>query len=109
VVALVSDVSQYPKDSSVLPGKGPAAAWTGLPKVWAQRHVEWARTINRDKRTVVFPGDSITQSWNSLAQGFLNLHAANRGISGDTTRGVRKNFSPKSEIGKNGPLCRTYQ
>jgi lysophospholipase L1-like esterase len=85
---VVADVSQYPKDPSVLPGKGPAATWTGLPKIWAQRHAEWARTASQDRGAVVFLGDSITQGWNSLAQDFPDLHVANRGIGGDTTRGV---------------------
>lgn len=81
-------VSQYPKDPSSLPGKGPAATWSGLPKVWAQRHAEWARTAAQDKGAVVFLGDSITQGWHSLANAFPNIKVANRGIGGDTTRGV---------------------
>ena len=87
-VAAVSDVSQYLKDPSLLPGKGPAATWAGLPKLWAQRHAEWARTAGQDKGAVVFLGDSITQGWHSLANAFPNLRVANRGIGGDTTRGV---------------------
>lgn len=87
-VAAVSDVSQYPKDPSLLPGKGPVATWVGLPKLWEQRHAEWARTADRDKGAVVFLGDSITQGWHSLANAFPNIKVANRGIGGDTTRGV---------------------
>lgn len=86
--AAVSDVSQYPRDPSLLPGKGPAATWSGLPKLWAQRHAAWARTANQDQGAVVFLGDSITQGWYSLANAFPNLKVANRGIGGDTTRGV---------------------
>ena len=86
--AAVADVSQYPKDPSLLPGKGPAATWSGLPKLWAQRHAEWARTADKDKGAVVFLGDSITQGWYALANAFPNLKVANRGIGGDTTRGV---------------------
>jgi lysophospholipase L1-like esterase len=37
----------------------------------------------------VFFGDSITQGWKSLPTDFPNLKVANRGISGDTTRGLR--------------------
>jgi lysophospholipase L1-like esterase len=88
VVAAASDVSHYPNNPSILPGKGPAATWSGLPEVWAERHAEWARTTDRDKGAVVFLGDSITQGWNSLARDFPDLHVANRGIGGDTTRGV---------------------
>src|SRR5262249_55570417 len=36
-----------------------------------------------------FFGDSITQGWSSLAKDFPNFKVANRGISGDTTRGLR--------------------
>ena len=82
------DVSQYPKDPSSLPGKGPAVVWSGLPKVWAQRHAEWARTAAQDQGAVVFLGDSITQGWHSLANAFPGIKVANRGIGGDTTRGV---------------------
>ncbi|HVU07659.1 MAG TPA: GDSL-type esterase/lipase family protein [Verrucomicrobiae bacterium] len=82
------DVSHYPQDPAALPGKGPATAWSGLPKVWAQRHAQWAKTAEQDKGAVVFLGDSITQGWNSLARDFPDLKTANRGIGGDTTRGV---------------------
>jgi lysophospholipase L1-like esterase len=71
-----------------LPGKGPANKWGGLPAVWAQRHAEFAKTADQDHDGVVFLGDSITQGWKSLGQDFPNLKTVNRGIGGDTTRGV---------------------
>jgi lysophospholipase L1-like esterase len=37
---------------------------------------------------VVFLGDSITQGWTTLKKDFPELKVANRGIGGDTTRGV---------------------
>lgn len=82
------DVSQYPTNTTLLPGKGPASSWNGLPKVWARRHAEWANTAADDHSAVVFLGDSITEIWASLPQAFPDLKIANRGISGDTTRGV---------------------
>ncbi len=85
---IAADVSHYPTDPSLLPGKGPAASWSGLPQVWAERHAQWARSSDHDQGAVVFLGDSITQGWNSLAQDFPDMHVANRGIGGDTTRGV---------------------
>jgi lysophospholipase L1-like esterase len=88
MAAMVSAVSQYPKDPSLLPGKGPATTWTELPKIWAERHAEWAQTADKNKGAVVFLGDSITQGWHSLANAFPNLKVVNRGIGGDTTRGV---------------------
>ena len=82
------DVSLYPTNTALLPGRGPAAKWAGLPKVWADRHAEWAKTAQNDHDAVVFLGDSITQLWKSQAQDFPGLKVVNRGISGDTTRGV---------------------
>jgi len=83
-----SGVAQYPKDPSSLPGKGPAQTWNLFPQIWAQRHAEWAKDDDKDRGAVVFLGDSITQGWNSLANAFPNINVANRGIGGDTTRGV---------------------
>jgi lysophospholipase L1-like esterase len=54
-----------------------------------QRRVDFKKNVERDKGAVVFLGDSITQGWGSLAKDFPNLKTANRGISGDTSRGVR--------------------
>lgn len=88
------DVSQYPTNTSLLPGRGPASKWTGLPKVWAARHAEWAKTSANDQGAVVFLGDSITEIWKSLPQEFPDLKVANRGISGDTTRGVLYRLDP---------------
>ncbi len=82
------EVSQYPTNTALLPGKGPASKWKGLPKAWADRHAEWAKTAADDHGAVVFLGDSITEIWHSLPQDFPDLKIANRGISGDTTRGV---------------------
>jgi lysophospholipase L1-like esterase len=83
-----ADVSQYPTNAALLPGKGPSQVWSGLPRVWAQRHAQWAKTAGQDDGAVVFLGDSITQGWNSLKQDFPDMKVANRGIGGDTTRGV---------------------
>jgi lysophospholipase L1-like esterase len=82
------DASQYPTNLALLPGVGPTNHWSGLPAVWAQRHAQWAKTAQDDQGAVVFLGDSITQGWNSLAKDFPDLKVANRGIGGDTTRGV---------------------
>ena len=87
------DVSVYPTNTAVLPGKGPAAKWGGLPGAWAERHAEWAQTP-AEHHAVVFLGDSITQFWKSLPQAFPDLKVVNRGISGDTTRGVLYRLDP---------------
>ena len=83
-----ADVSQYPERDDQLPGKGPMQKWADFPKIWAQRHAEWRAQAARDHGAVVFLGDSITQGWSTLAGDFPGLKVANRGIGGDTTRGV---------------------
>lgn len=88
------DVSLYPTNTAVLPGKGPASKWSGLPKVWAERHAEWGETADNDHHGVVFLGDSITEIWKSLPEDFPDLKVVNRGISGDTTRGVLYRLDP---------------
>ena len=82
------DVSHYPADATVLPGKGPLQTWTGYTNVWARRHAEWRQNTNNQSGAVVFLGDSITEGWKTLAKDFPDFKVANRGIGGDTTRGV---------------------
>ena len=83
------DVSHYPANAAtVLPGKGPLQTWPGFTNVWAQRHAEWRRDTNNESGAVVFLGDSITQGWRTVAKDFPDLRVVNRGIGGDTTRGV---------------------
>jgi lysophospholipase L1-like esterase len=82
------DVSHYPTNFNSLPGKGPATLWKGLPAVWAQREAQFAQTAPQEHGAVVFLGDSITQGWTTLGHDFPDFKTANRGIGGDTTRGV---------------------
>jgi lysophospholipase L1-like esterase len=83
------DVSHYPADAAtVLPGKGPLQTWTDYTNVWARRHAEWRQNTNNQSGAVVFLGDSITEGWKRLAKDFPGLKVVNRGIGGDTTRGV---------------------
>ena len=50
---------------------------------------QWSTQVQRDQGAVVFLGDSITQGWgDDLGGVFPGVKVANRGISGDTTRGV---------------------
>ncbi len=52
-----------------------------------QRLADFEKYKARDQGSVVFLGDSITAEWN-LREHFDGLKTANRGISGDTTRGM---------------------
>ena len=73
-------------------GQGPfrSAKWFTL--IWQERRLyAWERRQS-DKGAVVFVGDSIIHGWVGLERAFLNLQSANRGISGDTTRGVLYRF-----------------
>jgi lysophospholipase L1-like esterase len=79
---------RYPADPAALPGKGPVQRWDQFPKIWAERRSEFWRHRQQDQGAVVFLGDSITQGWSDLARDFPALKTANRGIGGDTTRGV---------------------
>lgn len=74
---------------NVFPGTGPLQLADWFKKLWMQRRVDFAKNKERDRGAVVFLGDSITQGWGSLAADFPNFKVANRGISGDTSRGVR--------------------
>jgi lysophospholipase L1-like esterase/poly(3-hydroxybutyrate) depolymerase len=74
---------------NVFPGTGPLQLADWFKKLWMQRRVDFARNKEKDRGAVVFFGDSITQGWGTLASDFPNLKTANRGISGDTSRGLR--------------------
>ena len=69
-------------------GSGPVQINNWFPKTWIKRRIEFFRQIEAEQGAVVFLGDSITQGWGSLAQDFPKMKTANRGISGDTSRGV---------------------
>jgi len=78
-----------PASDEGLPGAGPIRRYDWFRKLWAQKRSGWAKQPPRDKRAVVFLGDSITQGWgDNIGGAFAGLKVANRGISGDTTRGV---------------------
>jgi lysophospholipase L1-like esterase/dienelactone hydrolase len=75
--------------SSEFPGEGTVQSGLWFRPTWKGRREQWSKDAAKDQGSVVFFGDSITQGWNTLAQDFPNLKTANRGISGDTTRGLR--------------------
>ena len=80
---------QIPASDDGLPGAGPIRRYDWFRKLWAERRAAWAQTVQQDRHVVVFLGDSITQGWgDKLGNSFPGMQVANRGISGDTTRGV---------------------
>lgn len=80
---------ELPPTNDGLPGEGPVRRYDWFRKLWRERRAQWAGEVQKDQGAVVFLGDSITQGWGErLARHFPDLKAANRGISGDTTRGL---------------------
>jgi lysophospholipase L1-like esterase len=79
---------QVPAGDEGLPGRGPIQRAEWFKKIWTERHTEWAGQVQRDQGAVVFLGDSITQGWGDVGSSFPGVKTANRGIGGDTTRGV---------------------
>ncbi len=80
---------QIPATDEGLPGAGPIRRYEWFTKLWAQRRAAWSQRLQSDQHALVFVGDSITQGWgDDLGGGFPGVKVANRGISGDTTRGV---------------------
>ena len=78
-----------PASHAGLPGAGPIRRYDWFQRLWRERRSEWAGRVEQDRRAVVFLGDSITQGWGGgLGAAFPGVKVANRGISGDTTRGV---------------------
>jgi len=78
-----------PASDDGLPGAGPIRRYDWFKKLWERRRSAWAKRVQQDQGAVVFLGDSITQGWGDDFKGaFKGLKKANRGISGDTTRGV---------------------
>lgn len=78
-----------PATDDGLPGAGPIRRYDWFKGLWTERRSAWAKQIEQDQKAVVFLGDSITQGWGDDLHGaFPGMKVANRGISGDTTRGM---------------------
>jgi lysophospholipase L1-like esterase len=87
--AVTPDRFAIPATDEGLPGAGPIRRYDWFQKLWQERRSTWAREAAQDHGAVVFLGDSITQGWGGgLGAAFPGVKVANRGISGDTTRGV---------------------
>ena len=80
---------QIPDTDDGLPGTGPIRRYDWFRKLWSDRRTAWAARVERDRNSVVLLGDSITQGWGEdFSAWFPGMKLANRGISGDTSRGV---------------------
>lgn len=78
-----------PATDDGLPGAGPIRRYDWFQNLWQQRRQAWSERVEQDQQSVVFLGDSITQGWgDDFSSHFPGMKIANRGISGDTTRGM---------------------
>ena len=78
-----------PSDEATLPGEGALRRYDGYVKRWNTIRPQWATEVAKDQGAVVFFGDSITQGWGTdFRKAFEGMKLANRGIGGDTTRGM---------------------
>ncbi len=77
------------EQESELPGAGALRRYDGYVNRWREARGKWATGIEANQGAVVFLGDSITQGWgDNFKDQFTGMQAANRGIGGDTTRGM---------------------
>jgi len=80
---------QIPATDDGLPGSGPIRRYDWFRKLWSERRAKWAASAEKDQGALVLLGDSITQGWGEdFTAHFPGIKIANRGISGDTSRGV---------------------
>jgi len=80
---------EIPASDDGLPGAGPIRRYDWFRKIWSDRRSAWAKRVDKDQKALVLLGDSITQGWgDDLGGAFPGVKIANRGISGDTTRGM---------------------
>lgn len=80
---------ELPATDEGLPGAGPIRRYDWFKNKWTQRRSAWTKQVEQDQKSLVFLGDSITEGWgDTLGGSFPGVKVANRGISGDTTRGM---------------------
>ncbi len=85
----VTSAFAIPATDDGLPGQGPIRRADWFQRLWQNRRSTWSTQVQQDQGAVVFLGDSITQGWGDrMGDSFPAVKVANRGISGDTTRGV---------------------
>lgn len=78
-----------PLSDEGLPGVGPVSRFEWFRNTWRARRTAWMSQVQQDQQALVFLGDSITHGWgDDLGGNFPGAKVANRGIGGDTSRGV---------------------
>ena len=78
-----------PTSDQELPGEGELRRYDAYAKRWSEFRNAWSKRMDRDQGAVVFLGDSITQGWGAgFRDQFTGMKLANRGIGGDTSRGM---------------------
>jgi len=88
-VAAETDPLKIPDSDEGVPGSGPLRRTDWFRGVWRSRRESWLDRTEEQKGSVVFLGDSITEGWGDDFKGaFGKLKVANRGIRGDTSRGL---------------------
>ena len=79
----------YPEAREELwPGKGPIRTFGWQEGI----RRNYFSNRERDENAVVFVGDSLTENWKTLKEDFPKIKVANRGVGGDTSRGVLFRF-----------------
>lgn len=89
--AVQAETGQFdlPATDEGLPGAGPVRRYDWFQQLWRSRRTAWSQRGEQDRGGLVFLGDSITQGWgDDFGGNFPEVKKVNRGISGDTTRGM---------------------
>ena len=88
-LAFAASKFAIPATDEGLAGEGPIRRYGWYQNLWERKRSDWAKKVEQDQGALVFLGDSITQGWgDNMGNSFPGVKVANRGISGDTTRGV---------------------
>ena len=94
---------ELPASSDGQPGVGPLRQADWFRELWNSKRKGWSESVTADQKSVVLLGDSITQGWPDVSRFFPGVKIANRGISGDTTRGMLIRL--KDDVLSLNPTC----
>jgi lysophospholipase L1-like esterase len=83
-----SEPTAYPANAALMPGRGAFRLYPWMPGF----RLAFKRQVPTRQHAVVFAGDSLFGDWGTLSADFPTLNVANRGIGGDTSRGLLFRF-----------------